>query len=177
MIKTIDKPVISLTPDKPGKLQKLPRPAVMGSPFVWLEFVPNLRQLSELSLIIAAYIVKEGRYKTATERSLYKAMNKAAEKDLHAMWKATDSDIKAATDLVFSFGKNAGWMNEKKHPVTILSFISDMIERSPHTFSPAVLESINTLIGYLENRDGINALCCFGGRSAADKWEAMFDTV
>jgi len=140
-----------------------------------IHFSPNKRHFAELALLSAIYLINKDSLKNKDERSLYRDLDRTVKHNLGYLFNASKNDVQAAVDLVFEFGKQTGWLEQKKHPGTILSFCAAMIEQSPCTFSDSIMEALNKIVAYLEERNDLKPLCCWAGSLAAEQWEKLFN--
>jgi len=135
---------------------------------------PTLRHKAELSLIYAVPILSQAHEKSRLS-GLQRTLQRIAWKELSKPPELTDDERDAIIEHITEWGKTTGWLDNKKHIGTMLSFIAGIIEGSQFKYSPRLLETINELIAHLEAGKDFKITSCWSGSLAADRWAEMFE--
>jgi len=135
---------------------------------------PTLRHTAELSLIYAVPILSQAHEKSRLS-GLQRTLQRIAWKELSKPPELTDDERDAIIEHITEWGKTTGWLDNKKHIGTMLSFIAGMIENSKFKYNPRILETVNELIAHLEAGNNFRITSCWSGKLASEKWERMFD--
>lgn len=136
---------------------------------------PSTRHTAELALIYSVPTITNAAEKSRL-CNLLKRLQKYAQKDLNKKPFLTNMELSKIIEKIQSWGNETGWLNDKKHVGTLLSFCADMIENSKFKFHPRILETINDIIAHLEAGGDFKYQSCWAGSLAAERWEKMFDT-
>ena len=135
---------------------------------------PELRKTAELSLIFAVPVLSDAHDKSRLA-GLQRTLQKLAGKELGNIRRISDEECEAIIKHITEWGKITGWLNNKKHTGTLLSFIAGMIENSKFQYNPRILDTINAIISHLEAGGNFKIQSCWSGSLAADKWEFLFE--
>lgn len=134
---------------------------------------PSTRHTAELALIYSIPYLS-GNMKPCRTKGLFDALQKWAAHDLGNIPKLTNPELDRILARILTWGKETGWLNNKKHNATTLSFCADIIEKSEFDFHPRIIETINDLIAHFENGNDLKIQNCWTGSLAAEKWEKLF---
>jgi hypothetical protein len=132
------------------------------------------RLTTELALIRAVPDLTLGELKPSRTAGLVTNLQKAVDKDLRYLPRINDTQIADIESIIKSFLLDIGWLDQKRHTGTYLSFCAAMIENSEFKYFPRILESINDLIDHFEKGNDFHVQSCWAGSIAAEKWETIF---
>ena len=131
------------------------------------------RKIAELSLI---YMVPE--FCNAKENSrlagLQRKLQTVVLPNLTLLGNFTDTELHEITNKIALWGKETGWMDNKKHVATLVSFCLDMLENSPVQYDKKIEQTLIDLADHLENGKELYPLSCVSGQLAAEKWEKLY---
>ena len=134
----------------------------------------TLRHTAELALIYAVPMLSNANEKSRLS-GLQRTLQRIAWKELSKPPELTDDERDAIVEHITEWGKMTGWLDNKKHIGTMLSFIAGIIEGSQFKYNPRLLETINELIAHLEAGKDFKITSCWSGSLAADRWAEMFE--
>ena len=135
----------------------------------------NLRFITELALIRAIPDLTIGTLKPSKTLGLFKRLQKNVDKDLRLLPVPTESDKDRIWERVQEFGQVTGWLGQKKHTGTLVSFCIEIIETSALRFNPGILKTLNEIIEHFERGKDLKVQSCWAGAMAAEKWKGLFE--
>jgi len=133
----------------------------------------NQHKLAYLSLIRAipdSFIgcgILQGRLKNLLTR-----LQKRVDKELHSLPEVQKSDEFILHNMINRFSSRIKWEGKKKHAVTVLSFVCDLIDNEK--WAGPFFDIINEIVYYYERKNKrILTLCFISGRNAACVWREL----
>ena len=135
----------------------------------------NLRFITELALIRAIPDLTIGDLKPSRLKGLFLKLQKNVDKDLAKTRGLTKDDLDAIWERVQEFGQATGWLEQKKHTGTLVSFCIEIIETSKFDFNPGILKTLNEIIEHFERGGDLKVQSCWAGAMAAEKWVGLFE--
>jgi hypothetical protein len=105
------------------------------------------KHLAELALIRAIPDLTIGELKPSRVKGLFLRLQKHVDKDLQRLPRPSEKDLDDIWNIVETFGQQTGWLQQKKHTGTLISFCLGIVETSDFDFCPGVIKTLNDLIG------------------------------
>lgn len=75
-----------------------------------------------------------------------------------------------ALELLLTWGKKTGWLDNKKHTVSLCSFLLAMVEESQFKYDQKIIDHLNELFEYFERIGDAKQICLYAGNVANNKW-------
>ncbi len=133
------------------------------------------KHLAELALIRAIPDLTIGELKPSRIKGLFLRLQKYVDKDLQRLPCPSQKDLDGIWDIVETFGHQTGWLQQKKHTGTLISFCLGIVETSGFDFNAGIVKTLNDLINHFENGNDLKVQSCWAGSLAAEKWEDLFN--
>lgn len=102
-------------------------------------------------------------------KTKYDRLQKECKKEM-ARKRATRINFIDAQKCIDKFFKLSGWIEKKKHIGTCLSFVLAMIDESENKFPKIIVDSLNGIVQYYENKEQFKVPCYSAGAFASEKW-------
>ena len=133
----------------------------------------NMNKTAELSLLLCLPEnvlphVQKGRL----QNKLIK-LQEAVDTEFNIMPYINKEEKEKATAKITEFGNTTGWDRKEKHPVTLVSFLLEMIENSEFTYRPKITEILNDIFAYYERGKQAYTACCTAGKTGHKKWDEL----
>lgn len=133
-----------------------------------------LRKKAELTLIYVIpvlSVVEENSKLGGLQRKLQKILLPHIRK----ITNTSEKDTLEIIEKIHIWGKNSGWLDNPKHVGSLTSFCLQMIEVSPITYDPKILDILIDISDHLENNKTLYQASFVAGDNAAKHWQELFN--
>ena len=131
------------------------------------------RKLSELSLIYGVPIITQAR-ENSRLAGLQRKLQKLIMPDLMTLPNMGTEEAAYVDEHIEGWLKKIGWWGNAAHLGSLISFCLDMLEKSPFTYNPRILETLLQIAEHLENGKELSYENIQAGTVIADSWQKIY---
>jgi len=133
------------------------------------------RKLAELSLVFGVPIFTKAK-ENSRLAGLQRKLQKVVMPDLlfMQMHKVPDTEVHTVNRRIETWLKSIGWWDNPTHITEVVSFCMDVIEESPFTYHPKILETLRLLAEHLEKGKEFHHPTMEERDRLLDSWEAVY---
>ena len=132
------------------------------------------RKKAELTLLYAVPQISDA-HPNSRLAGLQRKLQETIKPYLAQLDRFTDQDLHEINQGIFEWGKDTGWLDQKKCTGTLVSFCLDMLENSPIEYPYKIHQVLNQLAEHLENGKALYPLSCSAGQIATEKWRKIYE--
>lgn len=132
-----------------------------------------LQKKAELTLIYSVPILSDAE-ENSRLAGLQRKLQKAVIPYMRNIVGFTDYDLEPMVNNILRWGRDTGWLNDKRHTSALISFCMDMIERSPFDYPEKIINILSDIADHLEQNNELDVADCMDGGTAAEKWEQLY---
>jgi len=130
----------------------------------------NMNKTSELALVECLPVNVLPHTRQGRLQNKLKALQLAVHREFDKMPLITKEEKEIASDKITAFGLKTGWDKTEKHPVTLISFLLEMIENSKYKYSYKITKLLVEIFEYYERGKEARTACLVAGKGGHQKW-------
>lgn len=134
----------------------------------------TIRKKAELALLYSVPVLSDANENSRLS-GLQRRLQEAVIPCLQRLPHFTDKDLEEVINKVLTWGKDTGWLDDKKRISALISFCVDMVERSAFVYPDKITGILTDIADHLERGKNLSTLDCSEGAAASEKWEEMFN--
>jgi len=132
------------------------------------------RKIIELSLIGGTTLtILQVHKPKGRVRGLLNRLDKKVARELDNGFRPSEKIVAQAWSVIGQWTADTGWDDGKKHPVTLINFCADMIDRSPVNYPAGITDVMAEIVDYYTRAGKDPAASYWAADQAADKWEQL----